>query len=142
MRDYFAFIKSEVVTCVTSSNNTLKPKEITALKGEDKVTHLPTNTCDTCDESLVSQPVTTKMDKGVIRKMREYKASHIVTPVTPWNKLYEERAAIMEYDAGMKREEAERLSYQEVLVEFLTRYYPATKAEFDAIIHCKRGDHE
>ncbi len=44
------------------------------------------------------------------------------TPVTPhndyddeyWQEMYEERAAIMEYDGGLLRDEAERLAKQQV----------------------------
>jgi len=34
---------------------------------------------------------------------------------------YEERAAIMEYDGGLSREEAERLAYEEVMNASLQR---------------------
>ena len=50
---------------------------------------------------------------------------------------YNERAAIMGYDGGLSKGEAERLAYQEVLKIFIKHYYPAIEAEFKAIIYYK-----
>src|SRR5690348_10347347 len=44
--------------------------------------------------------------------------------------LYQERAAIMQYDGGLSREEAERVACREVLKEFIAHLYPSILAEF------------
>lgn len=70
----------------------------------------------------VVTPATPCTHAGVTAKPAPVKACTLVTPVTPQNgntapfdrEWFEERAAILEYDAGLPRHEAERLAYMEV----------------------------
>ncbi len=48
--------------------------------------------------------------------------------------LYNERAAILEFDGDMNREEAERAAYNEALVVFMRMAYPEIMYEFQSII--------
>lgn len=73
-------------------------------------------------ERRVNTPATPCTHAGVTAKPAPVKACTLVTPATPQNgntapfdqEWFEERAAILEYDAGYPRCEAERLAYMEV----------------------------
>jgi predicted MarR family transcription regulator len=64
-------------------------------------------------------PVTTSASAGVTSKPKQIKDCTLVTSVTAdfteaEIEQYEERAAIMEFDGGLSREEAEKLAAQEI----------------------------
>lgn len=73
-------------------------------------------------ERRVDTPATPCTHAGVTAKPAPVKACTLVTPATPQNgntaqldcEWYEARAAILEFDAGYPRCEAERLAYLEV----------------------------
>ena len=50
------------------------------------------------------------------------------------NYLYQERAGIFQYDAGLPKAEAERLAYQETLLTYMEETYPKIVATFQNII--------
>lgn len=48
--------------------------------------------------------------------------------------LYQERAAMHEYDGGIQRHEAEQQAYQSSLEAFIRTNYPMILAQFEALI--------
>ena len=51
--------------------------------------------------------------------------NHNQLPANDWLDLYEERAAIYEYDAGLTRIEAERLAYRDTALEYFETHHSA-----------------
>lgn len=47
---------------------------------------------------------------------------------------YQERAGILEYDAGLLRHEAEHIAYMEMFEQYVSEHYPSIKAHVKELI--------
>jgi len=84
---------------------------------------------------------------GVSEKSQEiqpiYAGKTPETPATPLEyqaavdflDMFEERAAIAEYDSGFPCPMAETIAYLDTFLSFATQRYPAIRAEFDALLN-------
>ena len=54
--------------------------------------------------------------------------------IADYHYLYQERAAIYEYDGGVPKEEAERLAYLEMMYGYIHTFYPELKLKVDKLI--------
>ncbi|MCE3232431.1 MAG: hypothetical protein K0R98_688 [Rickettsiaceae bacterium] len=121
MIDYFASLTFDGVTGVTRCNTTAILSNFNGSSIPDIVTPIEVLKSNRCnkpqqDYHSVLHPVTPKTNAGVTIQTRETTVVTHVTPVTPENNeellyLINERAAIIEFDAGYSMEEAERLAH-------------------------------
>jgi len=141
MKDYFAAI-IEGVTGVTRGDRTGNSRKAIASDRMEVVTPGDDGRGDRGDTKPELSPPGTPEDlKGVTQNPRKTGPAPLSPLVTPYNDeysnikvLYDERAGILEYDSDLPREEAELLSYQFSLIEFISRHHPEIKVEFDKII--------
>jgi hypothetical protein len=121
MRTYFDFIKLEPVTPVATGNKQQNKADINPLSMAAHVTDRLTINGNTGNTSSSLPPVTTQNDVPVTLTHRENNAATTVTDVTDQNSelcyLYNERAAIYQYEAGYAQEEAERLASLEIFTD-------------------------
>lgn len=146
MKDYFAGIDFSGVTGVTRCDDFSNSNRNNNLNNIQTITPIDNGTCDRCDSSnanhnFTSHPVTPYKAQGVMQKVLENKAVTPITPVTPKKEqalylyeLYQERAAILEYDAELPRHEAENIAYIEILEQYVSEHYPSIKAKIETII--------
>lgn len=121
MKDYFASIIKEGVTGVPRCNNLMNLKETLTFSKETISTPLQTLDVTGCTDNFQIVHLRTPLQfKGVPMEPREIAVSHHVHLRTPLNddidNIYEleERAAIMEYDGGLSRQEAEQQLLQTI----------------------------
>lgn len=139
MKDYFASIVPEGVTGVTKRTTAQKVRFSERLPIEQNVTRPSEIKCNRCNASTeMLHPVHLGIAEGVTRNSPETLALHPVHSDTPtneiWRELYEERSAVYQFDGNKPQAEAERLAYQDALMEFLSWQYPALIEQFSAMV--------
>ena len=144
MKGYFSDILNKRVPGVPVSPLSQKPKPTKAL-GETKIgTPLNVTLCSRCsstsDTDLKTTPPhfgtlgTPQIFEGVLPEPRHIGASHLVhlrtLEIEDIAYSFNERAAILEYDSHLAREEAELLAFKEGFTQYVTDTYPAIKEEY------------
>jgi len=137
MKAYFSDLFPKSVRGVTrgeglsNSRGTKEDKDILGLipkydqKGEG---------CEKEEMTLPPSPL--KEIERVSLKVSDTAGSHLSHLITPYNKedlkyVFEERAAIYQFEAGHSKEEAENLALKDVLVAYLKAYYPEIGLAFE-----------
>jgi hypothetical protein len=120
MKDYFAALFPEGVTGVTKCNIPLKPSEIAMNDEKKPVTLTEVSRGNRSNKSVNTLHLVTpsRVEGGILQpsKIAALPLLHLVTPHNDEELIYsfEERAAIMEFDGGLSRSEAERLAKTDV----------------------------
>ncbi len=140
MKDYFAALISTGVTGETRGNSLTEHRETDMFNEHWDVTPKTLSKGNKGNKRFnLLHHVTPPETDSVTLRGNETAGLHPLHHVTPRNDnlryLYHERAAIMEFDRGESRHEAERLAYQDALNTFLIDKYPEIVGQFEAIIH-------